>query len=69
MPKLTFAEFVQRSAKPRGLQREGQFWMNQLADCHPELYRAITATQYDVFYNEQNMDVFWSFILRNWDKL
>ena len=45
-----------------GAIRKGQAYMNVLYEIRPDLYGAITSTDSDCFYNDDNIDNFMHFL-------
>lgn len=67
MSRLTDKEWVTLTRKTidyyhTGDLRFGQSYMNALADVNFEIYKQITATEYDCFYNDNKIIKFMEFL-------
>lgn len=47
-------------------QRFGQFLMNELWDARPDLYKKITGTSNDCFYQDSHVPGFYAWLTANW---
>jgi len=53
----TLAKFMRKSHPEL---REGQSLMNALFEVNPVLYKEITATEFDCFYDNKKIPAFWN---------
>lgn len=68
----TFTEFVVAAAdvadadKPRGGQRVGQAVFNLLDKVRPDLALMVNNSDYDPFFDDSRLPLFYDFLFRNW---
>jgi hypothetical protein len=66
---ISFSEYIQEAMRFQGLHpelRAGQSFSNVLNKIRPDLADAVISTEVDPFYNNDNLNKFFEFLLENW---
>lgn len=67
----TFADFVTAAADvadfAKGTQRVGQRAFNLLAQVKPDVSSLLAGSDFDPFYDDARLPLFYDFVMRHWD--